>query len=411
MTSENPAESVTTTDATNADLKTTDQQEEPEVEQSESAQVEIPKRGGRKRREITAAISDVKAEHMDNEHAVDTQPLFEQPVILEGKRSRKPTSRLELSDLEPPKKEFSIPQGHGKPLGEIEYINHQITHATTDALSHMRGICFGRRGSKTNMRESLREFNGFEFDKESDEYQRHLTSLTKWKKDQLQSTLDILGLPVTGRNDEQAERILTFLMNPIDEGKPVPEQKMSTRPLRTARVYSKEPIKDDDDDAIVNDDDSDELFNEEEDEEDAEENESDDDYIGSDDDSGLMTKDDPDDFAYQPGKKTPKKRTSLKRSRSASSSKRKRVTLKATKRGRKRTKVTSVSKAENEGTIVPPVADESKQNNDKNTDQADEENSSAESKNSDLTIDQSEQNDTKPASNPTSDVNVFPTTS
>ncbi|CAF1143635.1 unnamed protein product [Adineta ricciae] len=408
MTSENPAESVTTTDAINADFKAADQQEEPEVEQSESAQVEKPKRGGRKKREITAAISDVKAEHVNNEHVVDTQPLFEQPVILEGKRSRKPTSRLELSDLETPKKEFSIPQGHGKPLGDIEYINHQITHATTDALSPMRGICFGRRGSKANMRESLREFNGFEFDKESDEYHRHLTSLTKWKKDQLQSTLDILGLPVTGQNDEQAERILTFLMNPIDEGKPVPEQKMSMRPVRTSRVYSKGPIQDEDDDeddAIVNDDDGDELFNEEEvEEEDAEENESDDDYIGSDDDSVLMTKDDPDDFAYQPGKKTPKKRTSLKRSRSA-------ITPKVTKRGRKRTKVTSVSKAENEGTIVPPVADESKQNNDKKADQADEENSSAESKNSDLTIDQSEQNDTKPASNPTSDVNVFPTTS
>ena len=56
------------------------------------------------------------------------------------------------------------------------------------------------------------------------------------------------------------------------------------------------------------------------------------------------------------------------------------VTPKATKRGRKRTKVTSVSKSENEETIVPPVGDESKQNNDQKTDQVDEENSSAQSK-------------------------------
>ena len=65
---------------------------------------EKPKRGGRKKRDVT----DVKIENANNE--MDTQPLFEQPVILEGKRSRKPTSRLELSDLATPKKELSIPQ-------------------------------------------------------------------------------------------------------------------------------------------------------------------------------------------------------------------------------------------------------------------------------------------------------------
>lgn len=111
MTSENPAESVATTDAVNADLKVVDQQEESVVEQQPaSAQVEKPKRGGRKKRELTASISDINAEHVNHEQVVDTQPLFEQPIIIEGKRSRKPTSRLELSDLEAPKKEFSIPQ-------------------------------------------------------------------------------------------------------------------------------------------------------------------------------------------------------------------------------------------------------------------------------------------------------------
>ena len=65
------------------------------------------------------------------------------------------------------------------------------------------------------------------------------------------------------------------------------------------------------------------IFDEEEEEEE-EEVGTDDDYIGSDEESGLNTKDDPDDFVYQPGKKTPKKRTSLKRSRSRSTPKRKR---------------------------------------------------------------------------------------
>ena len=63
---------------------------------------------------------------------------------------------------------------------------------------------------------------------------------------------------------------------------------------------------------------------EEEEEDDEEGNATDDDYIGSDEESGLHTKDDPDDFVYQPGKKTPKKRTSIKRSRSRTTPKRKR---------------------------------------------------------------------------------------
>jgi len=72
-------------------------------EQEQQIHVEKPKRAGRKKR-------DVKNENVNNDDAMDTQPLFEQPVIVEGKRSRKPTSRLELTELATPKKELSIPQ-------------------------------------------------------------------------------------------------------------------------------------------------------------------------------------------------------------------------------------------------------------------------------------------------------------
>jgi hypothetical protein len=104
-----------------------------------------------------------------------------------------------------------------------------------------------------------------------------------------------------------------------------------------------------------NGDDDDELFyvdDEEEEEEDA----TDDDYIGSDDESGLNTKDDPDDFVYQPGKKTPKKRTSMKRSRSRTSAKRKRgASTRTSKRGRKKSKVIVNKKLENEDLATVPT--------------------------------------------------------
>jgi len=77
----------------------------PKTEEQEQQQilVEKPKRAGRKKR-------DVKNENFNDDNVMDTQPLFEQPVIVEGKRSRKPTSRLELTELATPKKELSIPQ-------------------------------------------------------------------------------------------------------------------------------------------------------------------------------------------------------------------------------------------------------------------------------------------------------------
>lgn len=68
----------------------------------EGSPSEKPKRPGRKKRQTSTVSTNDSLES-------ETQPLFEQPVIVEGKRSRKPTSRLELAELSPPRKEFSIP--------------------------------------------------------------------------------------------------------------------------------------------------------------------------------------------------------------------------------------------------------------------------------------------------------------
>ncbi|CAF2912480.1 unnamed protein product [Rotaria sp. Silwood2] len=184
-----------------------------------------------------------KLESETKETELDAQPLFEQPIILNGKRSRKPTLRLEISESIPAKKDLSIPQGHGKPLGEIDYINYQITHASTDALSRMRNICFGRRGNKANIRKHLRKFKGFEFQRNSDEYQKHLNNLIRLKKDQLKSISNILGLPATGRNTDHGERILKFLIEPIDEGKRIPGKKSTIRTMKKRSTNSKESIE------------------------------------------------------------------------------------------------------------------------------------------------------------------------
>ncbi len=61
------------------------------------------------RMNIEKPESDNEKEETKTEQ-LDAQPLLEQAVIIEGKRSRKPTLRLEISELVHAKKQLPIPQ-------------------------------------------------------------------------------------------------------------------------------------------------------------------------------------------------------------------------------------------------------------------------------------------------------------
>ncbi len=89
-------------DVKNEEETTVASSEEPkEEEQEEQMNIEKPESDSDKEKHDVSSKSET--EITDNE--IDAQP-----VILEGKRSRKPTLRLEISELVPAKKEFSIPQ-------------------------------------------------------------------------------------------------------------------------------------------------------------------------------------------------------------------------------------------------------------------------------------------------------------
>ena len=59
------------------------------------------------------------------------------------------------------------------------------------------------------------------------------------KKDELRSISNILGLPLTGRNVDHTERILTFLIKPVDEGRKVPGKKPAARKSKKRSTPSK----------------------------------------------------------------------------------------------------------------------------------------------------------------------------
>lgn len=62
------------------------------------------------------------------------------------------------------------------------------------------------------------------------------------KKYELRSISNILGLPLTGRNMDHAERILTFLINPVDEGRKLPGKKPAARKSKKRSTPSKESV-------------------------------------------------------------------------------------------------------------------------------------------------------------------------
>jgi hypothetical protein len=64
----------------------------------------------------------------------------------------------------------------------------------------------------------------------------------RFKKDELRSISNILGLPATGRNTDHVERILNFLIKPIDEGKKIPGRKSAARNIKKRSTNSKESI-------------------------------------------------------------------------------------------------------------------------------------------------------------------------
>jgi len=80
--------------------------EEPNESKEEEEQIISEKSESDNEKQDVPSKSETKK--TDNE--LNAQPLLEQSFILEGKRSRKPTLRLEISELTPAKKDLSIPQ-------------------------------------------------------------------------------------------------------------------------------------------------------------------------------------------------------------------------------------------------------------------------------------------------------------
>lgn len=147
--------------------------------------------------------------------------------IIEGKRAKKSVERL---DIQAPKQmeKLKIGDGSGDKLGDIPRTSYQIGRMKPTDLRPLHTILFDRPGKMSTIKKNLRQFNGFAFDMDSEQYTKKRDKLLKnshFTKIKLKGVCGVLDLEKKGTHSDLVDRILTFLISPKNSGKRLPTKK------------------------------------------------------------------------------------------------------------------------------------------------------------------------------------------
>lgn len=97
-------------------------------------------------------------------------------------------------------------------LGKIPKIEYYITHANLAGFKALHKICFGNEGEPRKTQKALREFSGFGWGKNTDEYVNKIQDISQLLKlSDLIAVCNILGLNYNGALKDVADHICTFL--------------------------------------------------------------------------------------------------------------------------------------------------------------------------------------------------------
>ncbi|XP_016147923.1 protein DEK-like [Sinocyclocheilus grahami] len=170
---------------------------------------------------------------------IRSKPKLFEPEILEGKREKKIIQRLDL--MSKPKEKPKIEStGRGAKLGDIVRINHSIGKLKAPLLKPLHKIVYDRPGTASTLRKNLRLFNGFPFGEESDLYNKKMEKVKRLHKEQLKTICLTLDLERSGTQIVLSERIMKFLVQPTNSGKPIlKKKKKSTKDAKREKSSSK----------------------------------------------------------------------------------------------------------------------------------------------------------------------------
>ncbi|XP_043832012.1 protein DEK [Dromiciops gliroides] len=166
--------------------------------------------------------SEEEEEEDDEE---DEEEEKEKSLIVEGKREKKKVERLTMQVSSLQREPFTIAQGKGQKLCEIERIHFFLSKKKTDELRNLHKLLYNRPGTVASLKKNVGQFSGFPFEKGSDQYKKKEEMLKKFRNAMLKSICEVLDLERSGINSELVTRILNFLMHPKPSGKPLPKSK------------------------------------------------------------------------------------------------------------------------------------------------------------------------------------------
>ncbi|KAL7874776.1 hypothetical protein SRHO_G00057460 [Serrasalmus rhombeus] len=170
-----------------------------------------------------------------------------QGEIIEGKREKKTVQRLDMQVSKPKEKPKIESIGKGDKLGDIARVNHAIGRLKAPQLKPLHKILYDRPGAVSSLRKHLRLFNGFPFEIDSDPYNKKREKMSRLPKVQLKTICQILDLERSGNQAVLVDRIMQFLVNPTNSGKPVilkkKRKKKTTKDAKREKTASKSKQK------------------------------------------------------------------------------------------------------------------------------------------------------------------------
>ncbi|MBZ3881986.1 Protein DEK [Sciurus carolinensis] len=138
----------------------------------------------------------------------------EKSLIVEGKREKKNVERLTMQVSSLQREPFTIAQGKGQKLCEIERIHFFLSKKKTDELRNLHKLLYNRPGTVSSLKKNVGQLSGFPFEKGSIQYKKKEEMLKKIRNAMLKSICEVLDLERSGVNSELVKRILNFLMHP-----------------------------------------------------------------------------------------------------------------------------------------------------------------------------------------------------
>ncbi|XP_058141271.1 protein DEK isoform X1 [Dasypus novemcinctus] len=164
----------------------------------------------------------------EEEEEEEEEEEKEKSLIVEGKREKKKVERLTMQVSSLQREPFTIAQGKGQKLCEIERIHFFLSKKKTDELRNLHKLLYNRPGTVSSLKKNVGQFSGFPFEKGSVQYKKKEEMLKKFRNAMLKSICEVLDLERSGVNSELVKRILNFLMHPKPSGKPLPKSKKTS---------------------------------------------------------------------------------------------------------------------------------------------------------------------------------------